>query len=115
MTEDDYNRFVNRLFKRMGSPSADLMHAAVGISGEAGEIIDAIKKVWVYNKPLDDRVRVSLKEELGDLLFYVHVILFQYGWTLHEIRRSNVDKLMLRYPHGYSDEAARDRADKEPE
>jgi hypothetical protein len=46
---------------------ADLWHMAIGLSGEAGEILDACKKYAIYCKPLD---RDNLKEELGDLFFY---------------------------------------------
>lgn len=37
---------------------------ATGVSGEAGELLDAVKKSVVYKKPLD---RENVVEELGDL------------------------------------------------
>lgn len=43
---------------------ADLLHMAVGVSGEAGELLDAIKKATIYNKPLDVE---NMIEELGDI------------------------------------------------
>jgi hypothetical protein len=30
-----------------------MLHCVVGISGEAGELLDAVKKTWVYGKALD--------------------------------------------------------------
>ena len=46
-----YANFVSALFKTMGTKEASLMHAAVGISGEAGEIIDAVKKASLTLAP----------------------------------------------------------------
>jgi len=45
-----------------------LLHMSIGVSGEAGELIDAIKKYVIYRKPLD---RENVIEELGDLEFYM--------------------------------------------
>jgi hypothetical protein len=44
----DYEDFVRALFKTMETPAGSLMHAAVGISGEAGEILDNLKKHGNY-------------------------------------------------------------------
>ena len=46
-------------------PADDLMHAALGLSGEAGEFADAIKKHLVYGRELD---RENAIEELGETL-----------------------------------------------
>ena len=42
-------------------------HMALGMAGEMGEIIDAIKKAEIYGKELD---RVNLAEEVGDVFWY---------------------------------------------
>ena len=108
----NYADFVGRLFKTMGTPEASLMHAAVGISGEAGELLDTIKKTWVYNKPLD---RANVIEELGDLFFYTTWLMEFLGISKEEVLTANINKLAVRYPNlKYSDEAAQARADKLP-
>ena len=104
-----YREFVQRLFKNMDTPAATTMHAAVGVAGEAGEILGAVKKHWVYNKPLDAK---NLKEELGDLFFYMQKLMTLQNWTLEEILKENMEKLRKRFPGGYSDQAAQIRADK---
>jgi hypothetical protein len=43
------------------------LHMAIGVSGEAGELLDTIKKFAIYQKPLDF---TNLIEELGDIEFY---------------------------------------------
>lgn len=84
-------------------------HAATGICGEAGELLDAVKKMVIYNKPLD---RVNVVEELGDLEFYMSYLRLRTGITREECLEANMHKLGIRYGSGYSDAAAQARADK---
>lgn len=104
-----YPHFVRNLAKPMGSIQNDYMHGAIGVCGEAGELGDQVKKFWCYNKPLDQE---NIKEELGDLYFYMQMIMNLSGFTLQDVLQYNVDKLCKRYPEGYSDAAAQARADK---
>lgn len=96
--------------------TADLLHMALGVGGEAGELEDAIKKHVIYNKPLD---RENVVEELGDLEFYMRRIRQVVGITRQETLNHNITKLLkgknARYKEGYSDKAAQDRADKKQE
>lgn len=89
---------------------AHMLHMAVGISGEAGELLDAIKKNVFYCKPLD---RENVVEELGDLEFYMEGLRQSLGITRDEVLEANVKKLFVRYSKGrYSDTQAQERADK---
>ena len=89
---------------------ANLWHMATGISGEAGEVEDAIKKHVVYQKPLDVE---NVKEELGDLLFYMSNLMQSVGLSFKDVLQHNIDKLSVRYASGkYSNEQAQQRADK---
>ena len=90
---------------------ADLLHMAVGVSGEAGELLDAVKKAVIYNKEIDLE---NIIEELGDLEFYMSKIRQIVGITREEILKQNIDKLSVRYAKGkYSNDQAQERADKE--
>lgn len=106
---EDYKEFVNFRRKQMPSQILDLLHGAVGVSGEAGELLDCIKKSWVYNKPIDE---ANIIEECGDTLFYIQMICNNLGVDLTFLLEQNVLKLRKRYPDGYSDAAAQTRADK---
>ena len=106
----DYSTFAGQRARKMEDAIMDMLHAAVGISGEAGELLDAIKKVWIYKKPVDVD---NIKEELGDLLFYIQMMCNVHGWKLDEVIKANISKLTIRYPEGYSHEAAQARADKQ--
>ena len=88
----------------------NLIHMCVGISGESGELLDAIKKHVIYQKPLDVE---NVKEELGDLLFYMSNLIQSVGLSFEEILQHNIDKLSVRYSSGsYSNRRAQERADK---
>ena len=105
-----YDAFVAMLFKPLHDQKLDLLHGTVGISGEAGELLDAIKKHWIYNKPLDV---TNVIEELGDLRFYMQAVMNVLGISEQQIIQENANKLSLRYKQlRYSDEAAQRREDK---
>lgn len=96
----------------MTPEKADLLHMALGICGEAGELGDALKRHAIYNKELD---RTNVVEELGDLEFFLEGVRQILGITREETLDANIDKLGTRYVgHGYSDEQAQLRRDKEP-
>jgi NTP pyrophosphatase (non-canonical NTP hydrolase) len=107
--DSEYARFVDRLFVNRSLGDEGLVHSAIGIAGEAGEILDAIKKIWVYNAAID---RENLIEELGDLEFYMQALRTRIGVSRTEVINANVSKLQRRYPKGYTDRAARERLDK---
>ena len=104
-----YDQFVLQLFKADTAPGM-LNHAVLGVAGEAGELVDAIKKHTIYGKPLD---RANIIEELGDLRFYIQAMQNVLGITESEVLQANADKLSKRYRGlKYSDKAAIERADK---
>ena len=94
----------------LSAESAHLLHMAVGVSGEAGELLDAIKKAAIYCKELD---RENVIEELGDLEFYMEGLRQGLGITREETLAHNIAKLSKRYASGsYSNAQAQARADK---
>lgn len=104
-----HDQFVSKLFK-VGTVNEMLMHAALGICGEAGELADALKKHAIYGKPLD---RKNVVEELGDLLFYTRALQNLLSICDQEVLDYNGEKLSKRYVGlTYSDKSAIERADK---
>ena len=113
---NDFEFFVRRLakpgeeiLKSLDSNQCHMLHMAVGIAGEAGELLDAIKKAVIYQKPLDLE---NVIEELGDLEFYMEGLRQACKVTRSQVISSNTSKLSIRYENGYSDQAAQQRADK---
>lgn len=110
MTSKEFSDYVGYLeHNDLDIFSTRVLHAAIGISGEAGELLGAVKASIVYKKEFDIE---NCKEELSDLLHYMQMLMNEYGWTLEEIMDYNYNKLQKRYPNGYSNEAAINRADK---
>lgn len=116
----DHQEMVEKLLKPGNEIKNSLLpstcsqlHCAIGISSEAGELLDAFKKIAIYNKPMD---RANVVEELGDLEFYMEALRQQTQITREETLTANIHKLSkgdkARYKEGYSDKAAIERADK---
>ena len=104
----EYEGFVYSRFKT-DTKQGQLIHAALGVAGEAGELVDAIKKHAIYGKPLDLE---NVREEIGDTMFYLVAALNTLGITMESVLQQNMDKLTKRYPVNYSNEDAIARADK---
>ncbi len=77
----------------------DLLHGAIGLATEAGEMLDAVKRALFYGADLD---RTNLIEELGDLEWYMAVIRDALGVDQEEVQRINVEKLRARYPEKFT-------------
>jgi NTP pyrophosphatase (non-canonical NTP hydrolase) len=80
--------------------------AAMGLAGEAGEVVDLLKKHLGHGHELD---RDKLRKELGDVLWYVAELASCYGMELGDIAQANIHKLETRYPSGFSTERSVNR------
>ena len=116
MKYETHREFVRKLCKAGSVIAEELtpddchrLHMAIGISGEAGELLDAIKKATIYRKQLDI---ANIVEECGDLLFYIAGMLDSIGVDIESAMASNVSKLSIRYGKSYSDKSAVERLDK---
>ena len=101
----DYAHFAARLFEleRSGFPTQRLLTAAVGMSAEAGEFTEVVKKMVFQGKPVNEDNLFHLKRELGDIMWYVAQACIGLGVSLEEVIEMNVDKLVSRYPGGEFD------------
>jgi NTP pyrophosphatase (non-canonical NTP hydrolase) len=78
----------------------------IGISTEAGELLDAYKKHIYYKRELD---LVNVKEEIGDIMWYIANFCTVMGIELDDLLRANLDKLKLRYPEKFDSHLAVNR------
>jgi NTP pyrophosphatase (non-canonical NTP hydrolase) len=85
------------------------INAFIGLSGEAGECLDLMKKVVFHGHIMNSE---KLLEELGDVRYYLEYIMSLYGFTMEQIEQNNINKLMTRYPNGFSNVASIQRRDK---
>lgn len=99
MTNKEYSQFVAGLESRGRTDLIEeqFLHAAVGLAGESGELLDKVKKVYWQRHPLNDKWFEAAVLELGDILFYLQFMCNNLGVTLDDIRDRNVVKLTARY------------------
>jgi NTP pyrophosphatase (non-canonical NTP hydrolase) len=83
-----------------------ILHACMGTTTEAGELVDACKKSMFYGKTLD---KVNLAEEAGDVLWYIAILCDELGVTFEELFEVNIAKLKKRYGEKFSDDKAENR------
>jgi NTP pyrophosphatase (non-canonical NTP hydrolase) len=72
---------------------------ALGLAGETGEVVELIKKARFHARPLDVAL---LREEIGDVLWYLTDLCAQAGFTLADAAQVNAAKLRKRYPDGFT-------------
>ena len=97
--------FFERLeyLKNKDCPTQRLLTAAVGMSAEAGEFTEVVKKIVFQGKEPTEENLFHLKRELGDIMWYVMQACMGLDITLDEIVEMNVEKLVKRYPGGEFD------------
>lgn len=102
LTANDFQRAAMRTASGMDHDVYNgrglLLNGVMGLNGEAGEVIDCVKKACFQGHELD---REHLIEELGDVAWYLAVCAEALGVTLEEVLKRNIDKLKTRYPDGF--------------
>lgn len=92
--------------KRTLSTKNDLLeHMIIGCVTESGELADAYKKHKFYMRDLNTK---NIKEEIGDLCWYLYQLCEEVGYTMEEARKDNIEKLSKRYPEKFQDVIIRD-------
>ena len=102
----DLAKLLTRLTELDVEADADvprLMTAAFGISAEAGEFTEVVKKVFLQGKPWNDENAFHLKRELGDIMWYLAQACMALDTSFEEILEMNYEKLSARYPEGSFD------------
>ena len=79
----------------------NVLYAAIGMCGEAGEVSELVKRYAYHGHPIDTE---HLARELGDVLWYVSYMAHLFGYPLGKIMAMNQEKLAKRYPDGKFDE-----------
>lgn len=93
----------------MTTQQAQLLHGVVGLFTEGGELTDLVKRHVYYKQELDVE---GFKEELGDLCWYMALLLDAVDLSFSQVMQANIDKLKRRYPNGFTTQHARERLDK---
>jgi NTP pyrophosphatase (non-canonical NTP hydrolase) len=104
----EYQSLAARTLGRDRTHEQQLANAALGLTGEAGETAELIKKHLFHATPLDQD---ALVKELGDCLWYIAAFATNLGLSLDDVAQRNIDKLRKRYPEGFDPERSRNRTE----
>ena len=91
---------VDDVVERIG---VDTLHGILGIVTEGVELIQAINKTIATKEEFDV---VNMKEEIGDIMWYIALLCTANNLSLENIMQQNIDKLKLRYPEKFTEEHA---------
>lgn len=75
-----------------------LVHAALGLQTESAEFSDMLKRSLFYGTRVD---RINALEEMGDILWYMAIVLSHFDSTFEEVMEANICKLQFRYPEKF--------------
>lgn len=98
MTINEYQKAAYRTANQSLTDSQQLQNGLMGLNGESGECIDILKKHLFQGHDLD---KYHIAKELGDVAWYLAVSAQALGFDLETILQMNVEKLKVRYPHGF--------------
>jgi NTP pyrophosphatase (non-canonical NTP hydrolase) len=102
----DFAALLARMTELEATADADvprLVTAAFGMSAEAGEFTEVVKKILLQGKPYNDENVFHLKRELGDICWYLAQACMALDTNFEEILQMNYEKLSARYPEGSFD------------
>lgn len=106
MTGNEYQNLALRTARTDLDSTQQLLNGALGLAGESGEVVDAIKKHLFQGHWLD---RTHLIKELGDICWYLAIAAEALDTDLDTIFQMNIDKLKTRFPDGFDAERSINR------
>lgn len=95
------NEYQEKAMRTATLASTNLVNSALGMSAEAGEFADVLKKHLYHGHPMGTEQMI---EEAGDVLWYVALAAKALGVTLEGLAQHNIKKLEKRYPDGFDPE-----------
>jgi NTP pyrophosphatase (non-canonical NTP hydrolase) len=94
---------ITELNETNGADVPRLLTAALGMSAEAGEFTEVVKKIILQGKPYNEENAFHLKRELGDICWYLAQACMALDVSFEEVLQMNYEKLSARYPEGTFD------------
>lgn len=79
------------------------LHGSLGVFSEAGEILELVENAIFKGEEIE---REKVVDEVGDLLWYVAMLLREVDVSFEEVARLNIEKLRKRFPSKFEEERA---------
>lgn len=98
----DYQRSIRDTDQRPGKGLEDMTVHLLGLAGEAGSVASAYKK-YIRDGEADVAFKLRMREEIGDVLWYLATITDHLGLNLDEVAMTNLDKTRGRWLLGDAD------------
>lgn len=98
----DINSYQHKARETAKYPTSQgIVYCALGLTGEAGEVADKIKKI-IRDKEgkFSEEDRAEIAKELGDVLWYIANLSFEMNLSLEYVARKNIEKLNSRAQRG---------------
>lgn len=102
----EISELLSRMTELEAGNNADvprLLTAALGMSAEAGEFTEVVKKIILQGKPYNEDNAFHMKRELGDICWYLAQACMALNISFDEVLEMNFEKLSARYPEGTFD------------
>ncbi len=97
MTFDEYQKQALTTAVNTYEPLMAKTIWAMGVAGEAGEVVEKWKKIVAYKDGVvTDEDKAELAKELGDVVWYIAVLAHELGLSFEEVMQVNVEKLKSR-------------------
>lgn len=106
MDELKYREEIERTINKDLTEKEKLSMLCMGLLGEAGEVVDTLKKVLYHGHEVDID---ELILEFGDMKYYETHLKKHFKISDDIVRIRNIEKLYKRYPQGFTEEASRNR------
>jgi len=99
MTPEKYQEEVLRTVVDCDTYDQLMTLAALGMAGETGEVVDLVKKHLFNKRGLNEE---KIRDEVGDVLWYISVLLSTLHLTFEDVMDYNIAKLQKRHQHGFT-------------
>jgi NTP pyrophosphatase (non-canonical NTP hydrolase) len=98
----EYPAFLTRIneLEASGANVTQLLTAAFGLTAEAGEFTEVVKKIVFQGKPYSEENTFHMKRELGDICWYLAQACMALDISFDDVLQMNYEKLSARYPEG---------------
>lgn len=101
MTFDEYQAQAQETAITHPDPMMDKTIWAMGVAGEAGEVIEKWKKIVAYHDgQITDEDKKELGKELGDVVWYIAIFAQSLNLSLDDLMKQNLKKLADRQKRG---------------